>query len=140
MDDLTDLLARARAVRACAYAPYSRYLVGAAIRAEDGSIHVGCNVENAAYPEGLCAEAVALGAMVAAGARRLVAVAVVGGDARHPAMPCGGCRQKLAEFATPEAVVAVADGEGGAARRMRLAALLPGAFGGGGGDDHKVDG
>lgn len=140
MDDLADLVARARAVRARAYAPYSRYPVGAAIRAEDGSIHIGCNVENAAYPEGLCAEAVALGAMVAAGARRLVAVAVVGGDALNPATPCGGCRQKLAEFAAPGAVVAVADGEGGPVRRARLAELLPGAFGGGGGDDHSVDG
>lgn len=134
MDDLADLVAHARHVRTRAYAPYSRYAVGAAIRADDGSIHVGCNVENAAYPEGLCAEAVALGAMVAAGRRRLVAVAVAGGDAETPPTPCGGCRQKLMEFAAPGAEVAVADGETGPIRRMRLDALLPGAFGGGGGE------
>lgn len=130
MDDLAELVARARAVRAQAYAPYSHYPVGAAIRADDGTVYVGCNVENAAYPEGLCAEAAALGAMVAAGRRRLVAVAVAGGDARAPATPCGGCRQKLTEFATPGAVVAVADGDDGPVRRLRLDDLLPGAFGG----------
>ncbi|SBV96619.1 Cytidine deaminase [uncultured Alphaproteobacteria bacterium] len=130
MDDLAELVARARAVRAHAYAPYSHYPVGAAIRADDGTVYVGCNVENAAYPEGLCAEAVALGAMVAAGRRRLVAVAVAGGDARAPATPCGGCRQKLTEFAAPGAVVAVADGDDGPVRRLRLDDLLPGAFDG----------
>lgn len=130
MDDLAELVARARAVRARAYAPYSRYPVGAAIRADDGSVYVGCNVENAAYPEGMCAEAVALGAMVAAGRRRLVAVAVAGGDVRAPATPCGGCRQKLMEFAAPGAEVAVADGGDGPVRRLRLDDLLPGAFGG----------
>ncbi len=132
MDELAELMARARAVRANAHAPYSGYAVGAAVRAEDGSIHVGCNVENAAYPEGLCAEAVAVGAMVASGRKRLVAVAVAGGDAARPPMPCGGCRQKLMEFAAPETIVAVADGANGPMRTMPLAGLLPGAFGLGG--------
>lgn len=134
MDDWAELVARARAVRMHAYAPYSGYAVGAAVRADDGSIHVGCNVENAAYPEGLCAEAAAIAAMVAAGRTGLIAAAVAGGDAGTPAAPCGGCRQKLMEFAAPGAEVAIADGGDGPVRRLRLDALLPEAFGGGGGE------
>jgi cytidine deaminase len=125
---MDELIAAARGARANAYAPYSAYRVGAAIRADDGSVHIGCNVENAAYPESLCAEAGALAAMVAAGKTRLVAVAICGGTAERPAVPCGGCRQKLSEFAIPDAEVAVVDGEGGGLRRMRLAALLPFGF------------
>ncbi len=125
---MDELIAAAMAARANAHAPYSGYCVGAAIRADDGSVHVGCNVENAAYPESLCAEAGALAAMVAAGRKSLVAVAVCGGSAERPAMPCGGCRQKLREFAAPGAEVAVVDGAGGGVRRMRLADLLPFGF------------
>lgn len=125
---MDELIAAARAARANAHAPYSAYRVGAAIRADDGSVYTGCNVENAAYPESLCAEAGALAAMVVAGRKRLVAVAVCGGTAERPALPCGGCRQKLSEFATPDADVAVVEGEGGGLRRMRLAALLPFGF------------
>lgn len=126
---MDELIAAALAVRTNAHAPYSAYRVGAAIRADDGSVHVGCNVENAAYPESICAEAGALAAMVAAGRKRLVAVAVCGGTTARPALPCGGCRQKLSEFATPDAEVAVADGAGGGLRRIRLADLLPFGFG-----------
>lgn len=126
---MDELIACARAARAHAHAPYSGYAVGAALRAEDGSVHIGCNVENAAYPESLCAEAGALAALVAAGRKRVVAVAVVGGDAASPALPCGGCRQKLSEFALPDAEVAVADGVGGPVLRLRLAELLPHRFG-----------
>ncbi|WP_337995741.1 cytidine deaminase [Oleispirillum naphthae] len=132
MEAMAELIAAARAVRENAYAPYSHYAVGAAVRAEDGSIYAGCNVENAASPEGLCAEAAAIAAMVAAGRRRLTAVAVVGGDVARPAMPCGGCRQRLHEFAAPGAVVAVADAAGRLLCETPLAALLPEAFGPGG--------
>jgi cytidine deaminase len=132
MNAMAELIAAACAVREHAYAPYSGYAVGAAVRAEDGSIHVGCNVENAAFPEGLCAEAAAIAAMVASGRRRLGAAAVVGGDAAHPAMPCGGCRQRLMEFAAPDARVAVADAGGVLLCEHALADLLPQAFGPGG--------
>ena len=100
-----ELLAAARAVRERAYAPYSRFAVGAAVLDEQGRIHAGCNVENAAYPQGWCAEASALAVMVAAGGRRVLAVAVCG-VAADPVTPCGGCRQKLREFAADDCTAA----------------------------------
>ncbi|WP_135506261.1 cytidine deaminase [Roseovarius aestuariivivens] len=126
-DDENELLAQARAVRENAYAPYSGYAVGAALRGATGMVYVGCNVENAAFPEGTCAEAGALAAMIAAGETRLTAVGVVGGDTR-PAAPCGGCRQKLVEFGAGEVPVAIAALDG-TIERTTLAELLPGAFG-----------
>lgn len=102
------LIAAARAVREHAHAPYSRFAVGAAVLDEQGRIHAGCNVENAAYPQGWCAEASALAVMVAAGGQRVRAVAVVG-VAEQPVTPCGGCRQKLREFAAGDCPVWVAD-------------------------------
>ena len=87
-------MAAARAVMARAHAPYSRYRVGAALRAADGSVHVGANVENAAYPQGQCAETSAIGALVAAGHREIVEAAVIA-DGEQPCVPCGGCRQRL---------------------------------------------
>ena len=122
-----DLFAAARTVRDQAYAPYSGFRVGAALRCPDGSIHVGCNVENIAYPEGTCAEAGAIAAMVAAGQREITEIWVLA-DAPEPVSPCGGCRQKLAEFAGPEATVVLA-GPAGERARTTLGALLPGAFG-----------
>lgn len=122
-----DLFAAARAVRDQAYAPYSGFRVGAALRCPDGSIHVGCNVENIAYPEGTCAEAGAIAAMVAAGLREIAEIWVLA-DAPEPVSPCGGCRQKLAEFAGPEVMVVLA-GPAGERARTTLGALLPGAFG-----------
>lgn len=122
-----DLFAAARTVRDRAYAPYSGFRVGAALRCPDGSIHVGCNVENIAYPEGTCAEAGAIAAMVAAGRREIAEVWVLA-DAPEPVSPCGGCRQKLAEFAGPEVTVVLA-GPAGERARTTLGALLPGAFG-----------
>lgn len=122
------LVAAALAARAAAYAPYSRFAVGAALRAEDGAIHAGCNVENAAYPEGTCAEAGAIAAMVLAGGRR-VAELVVAGGGPAPCTPCGGCRQKLREFAAPGAVVRAVDEAGRELLRTDLAALLPSSFG-----------
>lgn len=120
-----DLIAAARAVRARAYAPYSGFFVGAAVLDETGAIHAGCNVENAAYPEGVCAEAGALSAMVASGGRRVLAVAVVGAGL---CTPCGGCRQKLREFAGPDTPVFIAD-DTALLRTMTVAELLPESFG-----------
>jgi cytidine deaminase len=124
---MKDLLDAALKARANAYAPYSRFAVGAALRAEDGRIYAGANAENAAYPEGICAEAAAIGAMVAAGARRITELVVVGGG---PALctPCGACRQRIREFAAPEALVHVAGPEG-LRRSFTLAELLPHSFG-----------
>lgn len=121
------LLKAARAAQSRAYAPYSRFQVGAAVLDEQGVVHAGCNVENAAYPEGTCAEAGALAAMVMAGGRRVQAVAVVGsGDSL--VTPCGGCRQKLREFAAPGTPVLVGDGSAVRAR-FTLSELLPASFG-----------
>ncbi|WP_243612214.1 cytidine deaminase [Shimia aestuarii] len=117
----------ARDVRENAYAPYSDFQVGAAIRSESGAVYAGCNVENVAYPQGTCAEAGAIAAMVASGETRLTEVYVIA-DSPHPVTPCGGCRQKLAEFGTGEVVVTMATLEG-VEERMTLAELLPGAFG-----------
>lgn len=124
---LPQLVAAARAARGRAYAPYSHFAVGAALLDEQGRIHAGCNVENAAYPQGLCAEAVALGQLVLAGGTRVLAAVVVG-DAAQPVTPCGGCRQKLREFAADDAPVWSADMHAITARHT-LGALLPASFG-----------
>ncbi|MEM8849960.1 MAG: cytidine deaminase [Pseudomonadota bacterium] len=116
----------ALAVRENAHAPYSKFKVGAAIRTSDGSVFVGCNVENVAYPEGTCAEAGAIAAMCAAGQRQVAEVYVVAGSP-SPVPPCGGCRQKLAEFSTGDVVVTLAT-VAGEETRMRVDELLPGAF------------
>ena len=121
------LLEAAARVRENAHAPYSGFRVGAAIRTADGAIYLGCNVENAAYPEGTCAEAGAIAAMCAAGAREIAEVAVIA-DSPVPITPCGGCRQKLAEFAGPDTPVVMGT-VGGAETRSTLGELLPGAFG-----------
>jgi cytidine deaminase len=127
MTTLDDMVAMARAAQQNAYAPYSDFQVGACLRADDGSLHAGANVENAAYPQGQCAEASAIGAMIAAGARKIVEVVVIGnGDGL--CTPCGGCRQRLNEFATPDTPVHVCGPEG-VRKTFTLGALLPGAFG-----------
>ena len=126
-----DLLAAARSAQTKAYAPYSRYKVGAAVLDDLGHIHAGCNVENAAYPQGLCAEAAALAAMVLAGSTRARAVLVVGGGGGvdgHWITPCGGCRQKLREFASPDLLILCAN-ETLLGPRYSLAKLLPESFG-----------
>lgn len=93
------LLDAARAIRSKAYCPYSKFQVGAAIIDENGKLHVGCNVENAAFPLGNCAEASAISAMLAAGGQRIVTIAVAGGaDDTRACPPCGGCRQRIHEF------------------------------------------
>jgi cytidine deaminase len=127
------LLAAARAVRDHAHAPYSRFAVGAAVMDEQGRIHAGCNVENAAYPQGWCAETSAIAAMVAAGGRRVMAVAVCA-VADAPVTPCGGCRQKLREFAADDCPILASDPTG-LRRRYTLGELLPHGFG----PDHLPD-
>ena len=121
-----DLLAAAAAARANAHAPYSRFAVGAALRTVSGRIFAGCNVENASYPVGTCAEAGAVAAMVAAGERRIVEVLVLG-EIDPPLTPCGACRQSLAEFGTPDVPVHAAAPDGVKATH-RLGDLLPHAF------------
>lgn len=121
------LLQAARAARIQAYAPYSKFWVGAAVLDEKGRVHAGCNVENAAYPEVVCAEAGALSAMVLAGGTRVRAVAVVGSGAMW-ITPCGGCRQKLREFCAPDTPVFTANGEV-MGPSYTLAQLLPESFG-----------
>ncbi len=121
-----DLKSAARAVRENAYAPYSHYKVGAAVRGASGLIYAGCNVENVAYPEGTCAEAGAIAAMVAAGETEITEVCVIA-DSPTPASPCGGCRQKLAEFARGEVTVLLATIDG-PEQMVTVADLLPGAF------------
>jgi cytidine deaminase len=121
------LVNAARAAREHAHAPYSHFAVGAALLDEQGRVHAGCNIENAAYPQSQCAEASAIAHLVLAGGRRIVAAAVVG-VAEQPVTPCGGCRQRLREFAGDETPVWVADLQGVRAR-YTLGELLPASFG-----------
>ncbi len=129
---MAQLVAAARLARQRAYAPYSQFHVGAALLDEQGRIHAGCNVENAAYPQGQCAEATAIGHLVMAGGTRIVAAAVVG-VAPQPVTPCGGCRQRLREFADDDVPVWTADLQTVTAR-YTLGQLLPASFG----PDHLV--
>lgn len=122
-----DLFAAAEAARDKAYAPYSRFSVGAAILAEDGRIYSGCNIENAAYPVGNCAETSAIAAMIAGGAKRIRRIYVTG-PGREPVTPCGGCRQRIREFADLDAVV-ISHGVEGQPLECTLAELLPHSFG-----------
>ncbi len=127
MTEDSDIVAAARAAMARAYAPYSHFKIGAAVRGESGRLYAGCNVENAAYPQGWCAEASAIAVMVMAGETRIVEAAVMGaGDA--PCTPCGGCRQKLYEFAGDDLPIHVC-GPPGLRRTVTLGELLPLAFG-----------
>jgi cytidine deaminase len=114
-------------VRQQAHAPYSGFAVGAALRAEDGRIYVGCNVENAAYPSGTCAEQAAISAMIAGGARKIEALAVVA-DSPRPVTPCGACRQRIREFASSSTQIH-AGNLAGAHQHFAFADLLPGSFG-----------
>ena len=120
------LIEDAAKVRERAYAPYSGFKVGAAIRSRSGQVFVGCNVENVAYPEGTCAEAGAIAAMVAAGEGEIAEVAVIA-DSPAPVTPCGGCRQKLAEFGGAMVPVTMAT-VAGVEKTVTLAELLPLAF------------
>lgn len=120
------LLQAALDVRERAYAPYSRFKVGAALKAGSGAVYVGCNVENVAYPEGTCAEAGAIAAMIAGGDDRIAEIFVVA-DSPSPVPPCGGCRQKIAEFAGADVRVTLCTTDG-VQKVMTVAELLPGSF------------
>ena len=124
---LDDLFAAAKQAQARAYAPYSRFKVGAAVRGRGGGVYSGCNVENAAFPAGTCAEEAAIAAMVAAGESRIAEVLVIGsGDTL--VTPCGACRQRIREFASPQTAIHVAGPEG-VRRSFMLEDLLPFSFG-----------
>ena len=124
---LQRLLTASLSARIRSHSPYSRYAVGAAVLDEHGTVHAGCNVENAAYPQGWCAEATALGAMVMAGGTRALAV-VVSGPGPDVITPCGGCRQKLREFGDDNLLVIAAD-PSGVKQSWTLGQLLPASFG-----------
>jgi cytidine deaminase len=127
MSELDALFDAARAAMAHAYVPYSRFPVGAAVLTGSGRVFAGCNVENAAYPQTMCAEAGAIAAMVLAGESRILALCVVGpGDAL--VTPCGGCRQRIREFAMDDTPIHVG-GPDGLRRGFTLGELLPASFG-----------
>ncbi len=121
-----ELFKAAKAARFRAHAPYSGFKVGAALIADDGRIYAGCNIENAAYPNGICAETAAIAAMIGGTGRRIREIAVIGAG-RALATPCGGCRQRIAEFATRETRIHVC-GLSGRRRSFRLGELLPASF------------
>jgi len=123
---VAELFAAARRAHRNAYAPYSRFPVGVALLAGDGTVYAGANVEVASYPEGWCGETSAIAAMVTAGARRITAVVVLGADDRLTT-PCGGCRQRLAEFSTGSTPVFVG-GPAGLTHRFSVSELLPAGF------------
>ncbi|WP_026783877.1 cytidine deaminase [Pleomorphomonas koreensis] len=134
MADFDTLFAAASAARQKAHAPYSRYAVGAALLADDGQVYAGCNVENASFPEGWCAETTAIGQMVVGGGRRIVRAVVVAARIDTASVaggrfctPCGGCRQRLAEFSGADTEVFAADPDG-ASQRFTMAELLPAGF------------
>jgi len=126
-DKQQSLITAAANAMISAYAPYSNFQVGAAILAEDGNIYTGCNVENAAYPVGTCAEAGAISAMAAAGQSKIIAIAVAG-SGNELCTPCGACRQRIREFATATTPVLICD-ESGLRHNTTLDALLPMSFG-----------
>ena len=125
---MNDLIAAAKSARLMAYAPYSKFLVGAAVRDENGQIHGGCNIENAAYPQGWCAETSAIAAMIMAGGHAIAEMAVIGtGDLL--CAPCGGCRQKIREFAKGNVKIHICGEDGKLKQTFTLDELLPASFG-----------
>jgi cytidine deaminase len=125
---MRDLIDAAKAARFRAHAPYSKFLVGAAMRDEQGRVFAGCNIENAAYPQGWCAEPSAISALIAAAGHRITEVAVIGnGDTL--CTPCGGCRQKIREFAKGDVKIHCCAEDGKLLRTFTLDELLPFSFG-----------
>lgn len=126
-----ELLRLASEARQKAYAPYSNLLVGVALRTRSGGIHSGCNIENASYPEGWCAETAAISAMIMASeaveSREIVELVVIA-DHTPPITPCGGCRQRIKEFGAPDTIIHAADLDG-IKQSHTLGDLLPAAFG-----------
>ena len=129
MPSVEALFEAAKAIQARAYAPYSGFKVGAAIATPDGKVFTGCNVENAAYPVGSCAEAGAVSAMIAGGGNRIAQIVVMG-EGEHLVTPCGGCRQRLAEFAGADAKLYLCD-DAGVVETVTMGAMLPYGFEGG---------
>ncbi len=125
-NDYEELVDAARLARPHAYAPYSHYHVGAAVRTKSGKVYTGCNIENAAYPTGLCAERVAIFKAVSEGERELVVLAVV---TSNGGSPCGACRQVFSEFAGDDAVIVLAPAQGDERKRFTLKEILPDRFG-----------
>ena len=122
------LIDAAKTIRLHGHAPYSGYRVGASLLDENGRVHSGCNVENAAFPESICAEANAIGSMVSAGGKKIVAIAAVGGkDEIEACTPCGGCRQKILEFADGDTLVLLIGDDGGIESHT-IEELLPASF------------
>ncbi len=124
--ELEELIRVARAARRNAYVPYSHYAVGAAVLAKSGKTYTGCNVENAAYPTGLCAERVAIFKAVSEGERELVALAVV---TSNVGSPCGACRQVFSEFAEDDAIIVLARSRGNHRKKFTMKQILPDRFG-----------
>lgn len=126
-DNLDRLFEAAKAAQAHAYAPYSKFSVGAALLTVDGRIFSGCNVENASYPEGLCAESAAIAAMIASGARQIAAILVISPN-EIMITPCGGCRQRIREFASDSTIIHCAS-QCGIEKSLTVNGLLPQSFG-----------
>ncbi len=125
---MRDLIEAAKRAREQAHAPYSKFFVGAAMRDEKGRVFSGCNIENAAYPQGWCAEPSAISHLIMAGGTRITEVAVMGnGDTL--CTPCGGCRQKIREFAAGDAKIHCCSEQGILIRTFTLDELLPASFG-----------
>lgn len=125
---MRDMIEDAKEARLKAHAPYSNFLVGAAMRDEYGRVHAGCNIENAPHPQGWCAEPSAIAALILAGGRRITEVVVVG-TGHALCTPCGGCRQKIREFAGPETRIHCCSETGELLRSFALEDLLPFSFG-----------
>lgn len=121
-----ELFEAARDAMARAYAPYSKFPVGAAIRADDGRVYVGANIENISFPQGWCAEPTAIGAMIMGGGSRIEEIAVIA-EKLPLCTPCGGCRQKIAEFASADTRIYLCDDQG-VQKTVTMAELLPYAF------------
>ena len=127
MSTLDEMLQMARDAMDRAYAPYSKFSVGAVIKAESGRLYAGCNVENASYPAGSCAEQGAISAMVLGGDTKIKEMIVMG-NGEQLVSPCGSCRQRIREFSTPDAVIHICDRKG-VRKSMTLGELLPVSFG-----------
>ena len=121
-----DLFEAARTAMQSAYAPYSKFPVGVALRADDGTVYLGANIENLSFPQGWCAEPTAIGAMIMGGGRKITELAVIA-EKLALCTPCGGCRQKISEFASAETRIYLCDDQG-VQKTVTMAELLPYAF------------
>jgi cytidine deaminase len=129
MSSLDKLISAAGAARHSAHAPYSKHPVGAAVMSASGAVYTGCNVENAAYPLGMCAEAMAIGNMILAEKTGPIKTIVISGPGEHLCSPCGGCRQRIREFSDAETEIYICDHTGKVMMKTNLDELLPHSFG-----------